>query len=128
MNNFKKWLLEIRSGMRSGNELVDVKLALEILDHTYDVADQELKNLMAECFELYRNDIIRNPTSKKCIECGKEISICGDYCHNCYNENENKKENNSWWNCPYCRTKCYYDKTHICGDGFKPTYGYFERK
>jgi len=54
MNNLKKWLLEIRSGMRKGNELIDIELALEILDHTYDVADQELKNLMTECFELYK--------------------------------------------------------------------------
>ncbi len=88
MNNLKKWILEIRCRTEKQFMDPDLLLALEILDRTYDIADQELKNLMTECFELYRSD-----------------------------------QNNNYWNCPYCRVKCYYGKSHICGD-FKPTHGY----
>lgn len=58
MNNLKKWLLEIRSGMRKGNESIDIKLAVEIIDHIYDIADQEIKNLMIEYIERKLNELV----------------------------------------------------------------------
>lgn len=57
MNNLKKWLLQVRCRTEKQFMDSDLLLALEILDHTYDIADQKLKNLMTECFELYRKDI-----------------------------------------------------------------------